>query len=143
LRVLWDWKGGPWALLCQFVLTLVLATLSFTLTAWLLPRMSVDGLLAALLAVILIGAFNAVVRSLVLALVAPFSLILTGVIVLVFQVVAFLVVAQLVPGVRVDGFLTALVGSFIYAIINTILASIVGVDQSQSFYGLLVRALVV
>ena len=71
------------------------------------------------IAVILIALFNAAVRPVVLALAAPVSLILVGVLVLVLQVVAFLVVAQLAPGVHVDGFGTALVASFIYAIINT------------------------
>ena len=75
--------------------------------------------------------FNAVVRTVLLAFVAPRSLILTGVLVLVLQVVAFLVVAQWSPGVHVDGFLTALIGSFVYAIINTILTSILGVDRGR------------
>jgi uncharacterized membrane protein YvlD (DUF360 family) len=141
LRVLWQWKGGRWALVRRFIVTSLLAAVAFLATAWLLPGLTVDGPADALASVILVAAFNAVVRSLVLAVVAPFSLILTGVLVLVFQVLAFLVVAQLVPGVRVDGVWTALVGSFLYAIINTVLTSILGVDQGDTYYGTLVRAL--
>ena len=105
--------------------------------------MTVDRLLDAVIAVILMALFNAIVRPVVLALAAPISLILVAILVLVLQVVAFLVVAQLAPGVHVDGFGTALIGSFVYAIINTILTSILGIDRGGSYYGLLVQRLLV
>ena len=43
------------------------------------------------------------------------------------------------PGVQVDGFLTALIGSFVYAVFNTVLTSILGVDRGGSYYGLLIQ----
>ena len=52
-------------------------------------------------------------------------------------------VAQWAPGVHVDAFGTALIGSFIYAIINTILTSILGIDSGGSYYGALVQTLLV
>src|SRR5678816_235432 len=143
LRVLWEWKGGRVALLKRLVITLVVATISFLATAWLLPRMQIDRPLDAVVAVILIALFNAAIRPVVLALAAPVSLILVGILVLVLQVISFIVVAQWAPGVHVDSFGTALIGSFIYAIINTILTSILGVDAGGSYYGLLVQRLLV
>src|SRR5262249_19589570 len=53
------------------------------------------------------------------------------------------VVAQWVPGVKVDGLATALVGSFLYAIIDTILTAILGVDRGGTYYSRLIRALLV
>ena len=143
LRVLWEWKGGRVALLKRLVITLVVATISFLATAWLLPRMTIDRPQDAVVAVILIALFNAAIRPVVLALAAPVSLILVGILVLVLQVVSFIVVAQWAPGVHVDSFGTALVGSFIYAIINTILTAILGVDSGGSYYGTLVQRLMV
>src|SRR6478672_408801 len=142
-RVLWEWKGGRIALLKRLVITLVVATISFLATAWILPRMTIDRPIDAVLAVIFIALFNAAIRPVILALAAPVSLILVGVLVLVLQIVAFLVVAQLAPGVHVDAFGTALVASFVYAIINTILTAILGVDSGDSYYGLLVQRLLV
>jgi len=120
LRVLWEWRGGRVALVKRLLITLVVAAVSFLLTAWILPRLTVDRVIDAVIAVILIALFNALVRPVVLALAAPVSLILVAVLVLVLQVVAFLVVAQFAPGVHVDGFGTALIASFVYAIINTV-----------------------
>ena len=143
LRVLWEWRGGPASLLRRMLITLIVSTVSFAVTAWLLPNMTLDSLWAAVLAVILMALFNALVRTVLLAFVAARSLVLTGVLVLVLQVAAFLLVANWTPGVHVDRFLTALIGSFVYAIINTILTAILGVDRGGSFYGLLVQRLLV
>ncbi|HET9346961.1 MAG TPA: phage holin family protein [Candidatus Limnocylindrales bacterium] len=143
LRVLWEWRGGRVALLKRLLITLVVSAVSFLVTAWLLPRLTVDRLVDAILAVILIALFNAVVRPVVLALAAPVSLVLVAVLVLVLQVVAFFAVATMAPGVHVDSFVTALIASFVYAIINTVLTAVLGVDSGDSFYGLLVQRLMI
>ena len=85
--------------------------------------------------------FNALIRPLLLPFVAPISLVLLGVLVLILQVVTFLFIAPLANGVVVDGFITALVASFVYAAMNTALTSILGVDRDGSFFGLLVSNL--
>jgi uncharacterized membrane protein YvlD (DUF360 family) len=144
LRVLWEWRGGRLALLRRLVVTLVVATVSFLVTAWVLgSHMSVDRPIDGVIAVILIALFNAIVRPVVLALVAPISLVLVAVFVLVLQIAAFFVVANLAPGVHVDGFFWALIGSFVYAIVNTVLTAILGVDRGGSYYGLLIQRLMV
>jgi uncharacterized membrane protein YvlD (DUF360 family) len=143
LRVLWEWRGGPVGLLKRLTITLLVAAISFAATAWLLRGLTIDRFADAILAVILIALFNAIVRPVVLWLAAPISLILVAVLVILLQVVAFLVVASWAPGVHVDGFLTALVGSFIYAIINTVLTALLGVDSGDSYYGLLIQRLMI
>jgi uncharacterized membrane protein YvlD (DUF360 family) len=143
LRVLWEWRGGRWALLRRLIITLIVATVSFLATVWILPGITIDRPLNAVVAVILVALFNAAVRPVALTLAAPVSLILVAVLVLVFQVLSFIVVAQWAPGVHVDGFLTALIGSFVYAIFNTILTAILGIDRDGSYYGLLVQRLMV
>jgi uncharacterized membrane protein YvlD (DUF360 family) len=140
-RILWNWRGGPWALTKRILITVLVATVSFLATAWLLPGISVTRVLDAILAVILMGLFNVLVRPFLLALVAPRSLVLTGILVIVLQVVVFLVVVPIAPGVAVDGFISALIGSFIYAAINTTLTAILGVDTGGSYFGLLVQNL--
>ena len=141
VRILWNWRGGPWALTKRIVVTLLVSTIAFLATAWILPGMSITRIVDATLAVLLMGAFNILVRPLLLALVAPRSLILTGILVIVLQVLVFLVVVPIAPGVEVNGFVSALIGSFIYAAINTTLTAILGVDTGGSYFGLLVQNL--
>jgi len=143
LRVLWEWRGGRVALVKRLLITLVVATVSFLLTAWIMPRLTVDSALDAALAVVLIALFNAAIRPVVLALAAPISLILVGILVLVLQVASFIVAAHWAPGIHVDTLGTALVASFVYAIFNTILTAILGIDSGGSYYGTLVQRLLV
>src|SRR5690349_16246333 len=88
LDVLWHWSGGRWALVRQLLVALVVATISFWATAWLLNRVVVDTLTAAIIAVVLMALFNAIIRVAVLILIAPFTPVLTAIIVLVLQVFA-------------------------------------------------------
>ncbi len=140
-RILWEWRGGRRALLKRMVITLLVATFSFWLTAVIVPGVSIGRLRDAAVAVILMALFNAAVRPVLLTLVASVSLVLLGILVLVLQVVTFLVIAPLANGVEVTGFVPALIASFVYAGVNTALTSILGVDRGGSYFGLLVSNL--
>ncbi len=140
-RVLWEWRGGPWALIKRLVITLLVSSVSLVLTAWVMPGVNIGRFLDAVIAVVLMVAVNTVIRPILLAVVAPRSLILMAILVIVFQVITFLVVVPLAPGVEVEGFTTAFFASFIYAAFNTALTAILGVDRGESYYGLLVSSL--
>ncbi len=141
VRILWQWRGGPVALLKRLVITFIVAVISLIITAGILPGVTIGRLVDAAIAVILMTLFNALVRPVILALAAPISLILTGVLVIVLQVVTFLVIVPLSPGVEVNGFFTALIASFIYAGINTVLTSVFAIDSGGSYFGLLVSTM--
>ena len=95
VRLLWQWRGGPVALVKRGVLTFLVATVSFGITAAIVPGIEVSSIGAAALAVIFIGVFNALVRPVLLAVVAPWSLIAMGIVVIILQIVSFFVVALL------------------------------------------------
>ena len=141
VRILWEWRGGRVALLKRLVITFIVAVISFIITAGILPGIMIGRLVDAAIAVILMTLFNSLIRPVILALVAPISLVLTGILVLVLQVLTFLVIVPLAPGVEVNGFLPALVGSFIYAAVNTVLTSIFAIDSGGSYFGLLVSTM--
>ena len=141
VRILWEWRGGRVALLKRLVITFIVAVISLIITAGILPGIMIGRLVDAAIAVILMTLFNSLIRPVILALVAPISLVLTGVLVLVLQVLTFLVIVPLAPGVEVNGFLPALVGSFIYAAVNTVLTSIFAIDSGGSYFGLLVSTM--
>ena len=61
-KVLWEWRGGRKALLKRLLITLVVATISFALTAWLLPNITTDRALDAVVVVIVMAILNAVVN---------------------------------------------------------------------------------
>jgi uncharacterized membrane protein YvlD (DUF360 family) len=143
VRILWEWQGGPWALIKRLLITLVVSAIAFWLTASLLPNITVDRFLSGVAVVGLMALLNAVIRPLVLTFVAPRSLILTAISVLLLQILVFLIACNVVPGVTIGGFFPALFGSFVYAIINTALTGILGIDSGDSFYGSLIQRMLI
>src|SRR4051794_28004562 len=106
-----------------------------------MPGVRIDTILSGVLAVFLVGLFNALIRPVLLLFVAPRSLILTTIVVLILQVVGFYVIATISPGVHVDRISTAIIASFVYAAINTALTAILGIDAGGSYYATLVQSL--
>ncbi len=141
LRVLREWRGGPTALVKRGLIVLLVSVVAFLITEWVDPFIVMLHPVGAVEIVVLMALLNAVVRPVLLAFVAPRSLIAMGIAVLLAQVAVFFVAARLAPNVYVDTFFHAAIGSFIYAIANVVLTSVVGVDTSDSFYGLLVQRL--
>jgi putative membrane protein len=76
---------------------------------WRLIR--VDGWLVAVIFAIVLGVLNALVRPVLLLVTCPINLVTLGLFTFVVNAVVFWLAAQLVPGIRVDGFLGALIGS--------------------------------
>ena len=141
IKVLREWRGGPVALARRLVIVLFVSVVAFLITEWLDPFIEMLHPIGAVEIVLLMALLNAIVRPVLLAFVAPRSLIATGILVLVAQVAVFYVAAEIAPNVHVDTVFHAIVGSFVYAIANVVLTAVVGVDTSDSFYGLLVQRL--
>jgi uncharacterized membrane protein YvlD (DUF360 family) len=140
-RLLWQWKPGKRALVRRLVVTFVVAFIALAITIWLLPGITATDWGQIALAVIALSLLNALVRPIILAVLAPISVVLIGVATLLFQVIAILLVAGLLAGIRVDSWVTAFVGSWIYAILNTGLTALLSIDRDESYWGALVRAL--
>ena len=140
-RIIWEWRGGPLSLIRRALITLIVSGVALAITAWIFAGIFVDSILTVIVAVLLMGGFNVLIRPVILALAAPVSLILTGILVLILQIIAFQVIAPLAPGMHIEGFFTGFIGSFVYAAITTTLTTILGVDRSGSYFGLLVQSL--
>ena len=118
-------------LLLRTVAWVVVAWLSLSIAVWLTPGVEVDGgsLLAA---VVIIALVEVAIRPLLMAVALPIGLIAVAVIGLLFRIVVFLLVLPLV-GISVDGFLSALVASGIYAAVQTVLGGLIGMSDDDSF----------
>jgi putative membrane protein len=90
------------------------------LVAYLYPGVTVDGFLAALLAALVLGLVNAVLRPLLIILTLPATLLTLGLFIFVINALLFWFVAEIVHGFRVTGFGAALVGSILYSLITLV-----------------------
>lgn len=86
--------------------------------AWLIPGVEVDNFLTAMIATVVIVFVNAFIKPILKLLTLPINILSLGLFSLVINALLFMFVAYVVPGVSVDGFVSALLGSVVLAILS-------------------------
>ena len=86
--------------------------------AWLIPGVEVENFLTAMIATVVIVFVNAFIKPVLKLLTLPINILSLGLFTLVINALLFMFVAYVVPGVSVDGFLSALLGSIVLAILS-------------------------
>ncbi len=103
----------------------LLNALALLFTAWLMPGMEIKGFGAALIAALVLGVVNAVIRPLVLFFTLPLNILTLGLFTLVVNALMLLIVKSVVNGFVVSGFWAAFFGSIVLAIVSGLLSAIV------------------
>ncbi|HKT38348.1 MAG TPA: phage holin family protein [Ktedonobacterales bacterium] len=101
----------------------VMNALALLLIAYLLPDMHVT-FGAALVAAIVIGAINTLVRPILVALTLPVTVLTLGIFLFVVNALLFWLAGLIVPVFTVDGIGAALLGSFLYSILTSIIIAV-------------------
>jgi len=103
----------------------VLNALSLYIVAQILPGIRLADFGSALIAAIVIGLVNTLVKPILVLLTLPITFITLGLFLLVINAVLLLLASFLTPGFKVDGFGTALLGSILLSLVTAILQSLV------------------
>jgi putative membrane protein len=77
---------------------------------------------AALLAALVLGVANAIIRPLLVILTFPITILTLGLFLLVINALMLMLTAAIVPNFRIKGFLPALIGALILSVLNLILS---------------------
>ena len=83
--------------------------------AYLYPGVEIQSLTSALVAALVIGLFNLVLRPVLLVLTLPVTVVTLGLFLFVINALMFWAAASLLSGLDVRGFGAALLGSLIYS----------------------------
>jgi putative membrane protein len=105
--------------------TLVTAA-GLLLATWAIPGITISGFGTLLLAALLMGVVNALVRPVVVLLTLPLTLLTLGLFLLVVNAAMFGLVAALLPGFAVSGFFAALFGWLIVSVVSWLASSYIG-----------------
>ena len=90
------------------------------LVAYFYPGVHVDDFVSALIAALVLGLANAIVRPVLVLLTLPATILTLGLFLFVINAFLFWFVAEAVRGFRVDGFLSALVGSILFSLVTLV-----------------------
>lgn len=86
------------------------------LTAHFYPGIQVQGYGSALVAALILGLLNTVLRPVLIVLTLPVTVVTLGLFLFVVNAMVFYSAAWLLPGLHVAGFVAALVASLIYSV---------------------------
>lgn len=91
------------------------------LTSMLLPGISVDNFVTAVLAGVVLVLLNMTVRPVLVILTLPATILSMGLFLLVINAALITLASSIVPGFHVDGFWWALLFSFVLSIVSSVL----------------------
>jgi putative membrane protein len=110
----------------SLLLRWLLSALALLAVAYLYPGVRVEGYFAAAIAALVLGLVNALVRPILVILTLPITIITLGLFLFVINALLFWLVAEVVKGFSVQGFMAALIGSILYSLITLVVSSVIG-----------------
>lgn len=108
----------------NFLAKILVSGLAVLITAYLLPGVTVDGMLGAVIVAAVLALLDAVIKPVMILLTLPVTVITLGLFLLVINACVILLASKIVPGFKVDGFWWALLFSIILSIVNSVLNGI-------------------
>jgi uncharacterized membrane protein YvlD (DUF360 family) len=125
----------------RLLVTWVLQAAIIFVVGQLIPGITVDSPLAALLAALVIAFLNALVRPVLILLTLPLTVLTAGLLSLVINAIVLVLAAPLVPGLEIDSLASAIGAAIVITVLSTILSVILSSDQDESFFAELTRRL--
>jgi putative membrane protein len=98
-----------------------LLALALMLVAYLYPGVKITGFGSALVAALILGLLNALIRPLLVVLTLPITVVTLGLFLLVINAFVFWAAARLLAGFDVASFGAALIGSLIYSLCGMVI----------------------
>jgi putative membrane protein len=106
------------------LLTWLINAVALLAVPYLLHSVRVDSFGAALLAALILGLVNTLVRPVLVVLTLPVTVLSLGLFIFIINGLMFWVVAQLVGGFHVAGFWSAVGGALLYSIVSGALSTL-------------------
>ncbi len=109
-------------MLLRLLLRWLLAAIVLLIVTWIVPGFEVASFGSALLAVVVIGLLNVTLGLLLKLILLPLGILTLGLVFLIINALMLKIAGAVVPGFRVRGFLSALLGAFVLALIHVAFA---------------------
>lgn len=108
----------------RFLLRLVVNAVAVFLAATFVPGIHVSSAGVAIVAGIILGFVNAVIKPVLFVLTLPFTIVTLGLFIFVVNAICLAVVAWLVPGLTISGFGAAFAGALVISAVSWLLHAV-------------------
>jgi len=104
----------------NLITKVLLSAVALLVVAYLLPGIEVESIYIAVIAAVILGLLNLIVRPVLFVLTLPVTIVTLGLFAFVLNALIFWFAASFVDGFSVDGFISALLGSILVSIITAL-----------------------
>ena len=109
----------------RFLARVLLNALAIAAAAWLVPGVPLSGPVPAIIAGVLLGFINALVKPVLVLLTLPFTLLTLGLFLFVVNAICFALTAALVPGFDLSGFAAAFFGALVVTLVSWVVSAVI------------------
>ena len=109
----------------RLLITWLVNALALLALPYIFPSIRVDSFVTALIAALVLGLINTLIRPVLVLLTLPVTLLTLGLFIFVINGLLFWFVGSFVDGFTVDGFWTAVFGAIVYSLISWALSSLI------------------
>ena len=108
----------------RLLLIWLINALALLALKYIMPSITVDSFVTALIVAVVLGLINTLIRPLFVLLTLPVTILTLGLFLFVINGLLFWAVGSFVPGFHVDGFWAGVFGAIIYSIISWALSAL-------------------
>jgi putative membrane protein len=109
----------------RILLVWLVNALALIAVAYLMPSITVASFTSALIAALILGLVNAIIKPLLILLTLPVTIVTLGLFIFVINGLLFWLVGSFVPGFVVQGFWAGFIGAILFSIVSWILSALV------------------
>lgn len=106
------------------LLVWILNAVALLVVAYILPGISVASFGSALIAALVLGLLNTLVKPLLVILTLPITIVTLGLFLLVLNALVFWLAGSILKGFQVNGFWWAVIGALVYSLVSGLLSSL-------------------
>ncbi len=108
----------------QIILALVLNAVALLVTAYIVPGFHVADFTSAVLAAIVLGVVNTFIKPVLSFITTPLTIVTLGLFAFVVNAVVLFIVAAVVKGLTIDGWVPAILGAVVLSVVSTVLTAV-------------------
>jgi len=108
----------------RLLLTWLINALALLAIKYIMPSITVDSFVTALIVAVVLGFINTLIRPIFVILTLPVTILTLGLFIFVINGLLFWAVGSFVPGFHVAGFWSGVFGAIIYSIISWALSAL-------------------
>ena len=115
----------------MMILHLILSSVAVMFVSYVVPGFDVTNFYSALLAAVVIGLINIIVRPLLLILTLPINIMTLGLFTFVINALMIMLASSIVKGFNVQGFIPAFIGAILLTIVNYFINRVISSAKTE------------